>query len=303
MINRRTVQNNKIKLLISRGQEEVYLDFPLSEIILTVELSKREMSEKYLVGGYASPFARGREKQATRFKPEIKQAVDHSLSIHLGVEVIIGQNFKKINQDFEQFDRTHLFKKIESVISHELNHLYEYYKRKMTGAKSIETSMTWASIGDNVYGVPDEIFDFWQSDFTDYIYESEKHEVNAQTQEAKSYVNRMNFEKFRKTNYWKKAKWMQNYSVNDFLIELRKKFESNGIPISKMKDMKTNFVLEYDKLVRESKETPVITSDKLQKMTDEQFYNFFEKKIKESGTKLIRNYCRLFALKSLEENN
>jgi hypothetical protein len=292
-----------IKYLVSKSGEEFYLDFPLSQIILSLELSKKEMNRPYtyLVGGSASPFARGGERYATRFKPEIKQAVDHSLSIHMGMEIIIGQNFRKINQDFSMFENTHLFKKIESVISHELNHLYEFYRRKISGAKSIEASMTWASIGENVYGVSDDIFEYWQSEFTDFIYEAERHEVNAQTQEVKSYVDRMSFEKFRKSKYWSKAKKMQEYSVDKFLIGLRNKFESESIPISKTKDMKANFVLEYDKLIRQSGEKPSLKPETLMRMSESDFYKFFEKKIKESGTKLIRNYCRLYALKSLEK--
>lgn len=297
-----TMNYRDIKYLIPRDKEEFYLDFPLSQIILHLELSKDKMSEKYLVGGSAYPFARSREKYATRFKPEIKQAVNHTISIFMGVEVIIGQNFRKINQDFDMFENTHLFKKIESVISHELNHLYEFYRRRISGAKSISTSMTWASIGKNVYGVSEEIFDYWQSEFTDLIYESENPEINAQTQEAKTYVDRMNFEKFRKTNFWKKAKLMQEYSVDEFLIGLRNKFESENIPLSKIKDMKDNFVLEYERLVRESKEKPYLKPEFLEKMSENDFYKFFEKRIKESGTKLIKNYCRLFALKSLNKD-
>jgi hypothetical protein len=178
--------------------------------VLTLDFEKRENNighKGYLIGGYASPFATGREKLATRFRDPIKQNTDHSLSIHIGLQMIYDESFRKISFDFGDFERTHLFKKVHSVLSHELNHLYEYYKRKNSGSDNISLSLTWTTIDEeNFYEVPQSIFRYWQLEFTDYIYVSEPHEINAQVQESKTEIDRSIFEKFRKSKYWKELK-------------------------------------------------------------------------------------------------
>lgn len=296
-----------ISRLVPSFKKEQYDEFPLSEILLTLDFSKRGGDkiggDGYMIGGYASPFARGREKQATRFKDAIRQNVDHSLSIHLGIEMIYDSNFKKINTGFEQFERTHLFKKVKSVITHELNHLYEFYNRKLYGSKPIQTSLTWASIGEeNIYDVPKSLFDLWQSEFTDYIYFSEKHEMNAQVQEAKTFVDLYSFEKFRRTQLWKSGKFMQKWNYDNFKTEFGRSASNHGLDTEKtLNNMKNVFCENYFKLATEWKETPSLDPSKLGKMSVDNFFKFFQKRFEESGTKLIKNYCRLFALKELEK--
>jgi hypothetical protein len=293
--------------LVPNFKKEEYDEFPLSEILLTLDFTKRGENKiggsGYLIGGYASPFARGREKQATRFKDAIRQNVDHSLSIHLGIQMIYDSNFKKISTDFEQFERTHLFKKVKSVITHELNHLYEYYKRKLYGSKSISTSLTWTSIGEeNIYDVPESIFNFWQSQFTDYIYNSEKHEINAQVQEAKTFVDLYSFERFRRHGLWKFAKDMQRWSYDEFKTNFSKKTLDNGLePQETLEKMKNVFCDEYIKLATDWKEEPSLNPQKIKGMSIDTFFKFFQKRFEESGTKLVRNYCRLYALKEIEK--
>jgi hypothetical protein len=294
--------------LIPKYKKSEYDSFPLSEILITFDFKKNGENNignsGYMIGGYASPFAKGREKQATRFKDAIRQNVNHTLSIHLGIEMVYDSSFRKISMSFNQFENTHLFKKVESVISHELNHLYEYYNRKIYGRKQINTSLTWASIGENVYGVQKELFDFWQSDFTEFIYCSENHEMNAQVQEAKTFVDRYDFSKFRRTPAWKSAKKMQSWTYEEFKTDFNKKALDNALdPQETLEKMKNIFCEEYLKLTNELKEEPSLDPEYLNNLSLDKFYLFFEKRFKESGTKLIKNYCRLFALKELEKSH
>jgi len=297
----------EISRLVPNFKKEEYDEFPLSEILLTLDFTKRGENKiggsGYLIGGYASPFARGREKQATRFKDAIRQNVDHSLSIHLGIQMIYDSNFKKISPDFEQFERTHLFKKVKSVITHELNHLYEFYNRKIYKSKPITTSLTWAAIGEeNIYDVPESIFNFWQSEFTDYIYNSEKHEINAQVQEAKTFVDLYTFERFRRTDLWKFAKNMQRWSYDEFKTNFNKSVSDHELNTQEtLEKMKNLFCDEYIKLATDWKEDPSLSPQKLKGMSVDSFFKFFQKRFEESGTKLVRNYCRLYALKEIEK--
>jgi hypothetical protein len=306
-----TIPYRQILRQVPPYRKNDYYDFPLYEIKLTIHLSKRpgleikndaaksDYSYGYKIGGYASPFALGNEKRSMRFRDAIKQNVNHTLSIHLGLEMLYDYGFKKISTNFPQFEKTHLFKKVHSVISHELNHIYEYYNRKLSDNSKLKISMTWASIGDNVYGVDNTIFNFWQSRFSEHIYNSESHEINAQSQEAKTYVDRLSFDRFRNTYIWKNAKSMQNWTYDkfkrDFELELKKLSIDEDID-SFLKRMKDIFCKEYAILLHELDEEPSIDPSKLNSMSIDKFFTFFEKRFKESGTRLIKNYCRLYSL-------
>ena len=294
--------------LIPSNKRDIYEKFPLSEIIMTIDFCKKTSKEMfsmsddievgYMIGGYASNFAKGREKYATRFVDPIRQNTDHSLSIHFGVGVNYGPKFKKISQGLPLFEKTHLFKKIESVIAHELNHLYEYYNRKLSGVGKFGLSMTWASIGDNIYGVPKQVYDYWQNYFTDYIYQAEPHEINAQSQEAMVYVEKLPFDRFRNTKTWKSGKNMQNFDYKEFINGFGKIITDNRLNKSGTIDhMVSIFKKDYENLVAEYEENPKIKPAYLNRMSTEEFFNFFQKEINNAGNTLIRNFCRLYALK------
>jgi hypothetical protein len=303
----RQLSYKDIKPVIPTGDaaQRDWKSFPVSEINLTCELHKNAKITKsnglpfpYLVGGYASSFARGREKYATRIANPIKENQDHTLSLHFCIRLYYGPVFRKISMTHPDFERTHLFKKVESVISHEMNHLFDQYKRRLHGAKGFEVGLTWASIEeDNLYDVPDNIFHYWQI-FTDLIYNSEPHEVNAQTQEAQSYVSRMSFDKFRKLDYFTKAKMMQNWSSEEFINDFKEVIKEEGMdPEETLEKVRMTFIERYKDYVKNWNEFPDLDPWKLEKYSEQKFWKIFERKIKESGTTLIRNYCRLFAEK------
>lgn len=297
----------EIKNLIT--SEEFYDDFPVSEIILTLKVEKAKQEnvmsngipKPYMVGGSASPFAKGREKYATRIVEPIKTLTDHSLSVHFNIDFIWSPIFRKVPFTFPLFENTKLFKKIESVINHELNHLFEQYKRKLGGSSGIQTALTWASIGENTYGVTKEVFDFWQNEFTEKIYNSEPHEVRAQIQEAKTWVDRMSFQRFKKECYlYEVAREMRDFNVSKFLKDFSRVIVENKLPETTVDHMRTQFIQDYKQLSIDNKEIPTIDPWKLEKYSSEKFFHIFEKKIKEAGENLIRRYARLYALKDIE---
>lgn len=296
------VPYQEINSMIPGGQKgrDAYSEFPVSEIIINLQLSKKPTEKMkgndYMVGGYAMPFAKGRELQATRFKEAIKQNVDHSISVYMGVELLYGPYFRRISFNHPQFENTKLFKKVESVISHELNHLYEFYKRKMGRYTGIRVAPTMAALTDNTYDVPESIFQVWSNDFMTHIYNSESHEINAQVQEADSYVSRMNLERFKRTRSWKDAQKMKNWSYKEFLKELESEIEDEGLEKEMiLEHLRQHFLNDVEKWSVDLKETPNLKLDKLREMPMEKFFQFFEKRIKESGELLLRKFLRLFA--------
>jgi len=289
----------------------VYQDFPVSEIIVDLKIVKVEPGKvlsndidtdeesrvPIKIGGSAMSFARGNERMASRIKNPIKLNVDHSLSIFIEIDIEYSSIFRK-----DKHSRK-LEIKLESVIAHELNHVYEYYRRKLKGEKEIELTTTWASIGENRMRRPKVLWDFWQRSFADYIYQSEPHEIRAFIQESKSYVDRLDFDTFQKTRQWKVAKKMQTFDVNKFVENFNKIiFKYNPEYTDKIIEMLVkDFVREYKRLSIEFKENPLIKPEKLERMSYEEFLKFWEKRIRESGTILVKKLSRLYSYKRDKE--
>lgn len=292
---------NDIKGLLPRGKKQIeeYLKFPLSEIILKVEFYREDYEYrsgyKYAIGGYASSFAKGREGEATRFKPSIKQDVDHTISVHFCVEVYYNKDFKKIPKEFAKFENTHMFKKIESVILHELNHLYESYNRKIGGSQKMPLALSWATL-KNIYGVPDYLYKYWSDNFLDFVYMSDPHEINAHTQEAKAYIDKEGMQAFKNNKLWIDAKKMQNWDYKEFVSQFNIIAKQRGLNIT-IDKMKEHFVDEFWNLSIEYGEFPKISPEKLSRMSTDKFFELFKRRITEAGEKYIRNFGRLYANK------
>ena len=292
---------NQIVKCIPRGGDSLkqYSKFPVSEIILSMNMHKHDTEKMrgndYMIGGYAMRFARGRELKATRFKDAVKQLTDHSLSLYLGLEMFYGPYFKRVNTNHPYFERSNLFKKIESVISHELNHLYEFYHRKLNKSQSIRLATTMAALGENTYDVPDHIYKIWSDEFLTYIYQAEPHEINAQSQEAETYLSRMNWNMFKRTRLYRDTIKMKNWSYKSFLEDLKKEIHDEDMDVDLTVDrLKEYFLIDYQNQVISLKETPKPDPWKLYNTSTEKFFIYYEKIIKEAGEKLFRNFAKLY---------
>lgn len=288
----------------------IYKYFPVSEIVVYLTMTKKSSdylssfkygkSEKeqvpFKLGGSALPFAVGREKQATRVVDPIKKLTDHSLSIHLELDFLFSDNFIKNRHEKK------LETKIESVLLHELNHLYEYYCRKFKGSGKISLSTTYAAIGPNRGRRPKNIWEYWQFYFTDLIYQSEPHEVRAYVQEAKAYVDKLDFKTFKKTNIWESAKMMQTFDYKNFIEKINKViYKHNPAYVDVMIDrLIKDFIRDYELNLKELKEDPIISLDTLRDMSRDQFFEFWQKKINKAGDTIVRKMIRLYSLKKEE---
>lgn len=287
---------------------DLYSEFPVSEIVIYLAITMKPedklvfldksgdyIKTRFKVGGSAYPFAKGREKEATRIIDPIKMNVDHSLSIHMGLEIEYS-NFSM------KYDEKKLEAKIESVLLHELNHLYEYYCRKFN-KKSIDLALTYASIGPNKMKRPKKIWDYWQYFFTDMIYMSEPHEIRAYVQETKGFVDKLDFASLKRTKSWKIAKSMQNFDYKEFIVNFNKIIAShNPDYVDRIIDMLVkDFINDYEKIAIEFKEDTIVSINTLKKMPTVEFFKFWEKRIKKAGETIVRKIIRLYSLKKKEE--
>jgi hypothetical protein len=292
---------NQLINMIPTGGDSLtqYSKFPVSEIVLDLNFYKKNTEymkgNDYMVGGYAMPFAKGRELKATRFKDAVKQLVNHSLSVCLGITFYYGPYFRKINTHHPQFESTKMFKKIESVLTHELNHLYEFYNRKLNKAPSIQLAPTMASLVENTYDVPKSIFDIWSEDFLNFVYQSEPHEINAQTQESQAFLNKMTWIRFKRLKLYTDAIKMRNWSYKEFLSILKDEIEDEGLNYEEIiEHLKEHFLIEFQNQTIQLKEIPSPDPWKLYNMNIDKFFQIMEKRIKEAGDKLIKNFARLY---------
>jgi recombinational DNA repair ATPase RecF len=286
---------------------EVYQDYPVSEILIELlitkknpeilksvnKTTKRQEIVPFRVGGYASPFARGRERLASRLKDAIKINQDHTISIHLGIDFEFSSNLK-LKKDEEKIELI-----LESTILHELNHNFEFYKRKISGKKEIEYTGTYTAIGPNRMRRPKILFEYWQNHFTDYIYMSEPHEIRAYIQESKAYIDKIDFETFKKTNTWKVAKIMESFKYNNFLKGFDKlvyKYNPEYVELFTSTLIK-DFKREYLRLSKEYREENTIKPEFINKLSDDQFFKFWEKRINKAGEIIVRKLMRLYSYK------
>lgn len=272
---------------------ELYAKFPASEVIIELELIREKNSKinyPFMLGGFASGFY-GKKEDGSKFKPEVKIVSGHSISLHMGINIRQGNFYKP--RDYDNFRI-----KLSAVVLHELNHLYEYYNREF-GTGKVKTSVTWASIGDNIMNRPNKIFKYWQYYFTDYIYQSELHEVRAYIQEAMPYVSKFSFEDIQKQPIWLSAKSMQNFSYLNFINGLTNVIrEHNPEYVETMIDtLVKDWNREYVKLYYELEDIGQPKPEFIRNLTTEEFFLFWEKKIKNAGEKIIKGICRQYSNK------
>jgi uncharacterized protein YutE (UPF0331/DUF86 family)/predicted Zn-dependent protease with MMP-like domain len=286
--------------------------FPVSEIKVDLQVTKKPMKEveklkpgsdeeyhsvPFRMGAYASPFAKGREKMATRFKDQIKFSVDHTLSIHFGIDLDYSDllSYSKNREKYEE----DLNDTLENILLHEINHLYEYYSRKMRGRGEMETTLTYIAVGDNVHRRPKAAWKYWSNFLLYYIYMAEPHEIRAYTQECKSLVKNLKFKEFKEHKMYKEVESMKNFDEEKF-VERFRQIISRVNPDNPNKTISlfiSDFKKDYRKILAEYKEKGRLSPGALDRMSDTQFLRYWGKKIREAGKILQRRILRLYSYK------
>ena len=275
---------------------EDFIDFPVEEIQIHLSCNRlpiKKLDTEFSTGGAAYRIENKSSGGSYVKNPSLvlpKKIMDETSKTVVGkfdFNIEINPNYNSSFKDETLYD-------LRDTITHEMNHLFEFYNRYISNPKNkVDVTLTYA--GSKNYNVPKDIFSVW-SLFLYFIYFSEPYEMRAMTQEAYSKRLRMTFDEFKNTRYWKFAKSMENFDGDKYFDDLVKKIEEHNpeyvVPI--LNRLYYWFMKDYYQGVKDTGGTPKKYIDKSKHLLD--LILKFEPVIKKAGSKLQRNFMRLYSL-------
>lgn len=234
----------------------------------------------------------------TYLLPSVDDRTDKTIHLRMEIGAEISSEF---------VDREGLEVEIKSSITHELNHAYEGWVRSKTSHGQISVDLTY-SLDINRPNIKKELFKVWNNDINIMLYWSERHELNAMTQEAWPYVSKYNLNEMKeKCPVWRAAEQMIDFKISKFKEEFIEKaryiypdmsdYEIEFV-FKSLKGGLANQLMELRKKSAERfEDKPSIIGEKIRSMSLEQFFNFAEKRINIAGEKLKNKIIKLYSLK------
>lgn len=235
---------------------------------------------------------------ATYLLPSVDDRADKTIHLRMEIGAELSSEF---------VDKEGLEVEIESCITHELNHAYEGWVRSKTSHGQVSVDLTY-SLDVNRPNIKKELFKVWNDDINIMLYWSERHELNAMTQEAWPYVKKYDFNEMKKKcPVWKAAEQMIYFKTSEFKKEFIEKARSIYPDMSDyeiefiFKSLKGGLSNHLNELRIKSEQKledkPSITGDKIKAMSLERFFKFAEKRINIAGQKLKNRIIKLYSLK------
>jgi hypothetical protein len=277
--------------------------FPISQVVIDLTIKpypenftniNTGKDESWSTSAYASSFGRINSTGFSKYSRQIKQSIDHTISINMGIEIEISNQF-----DWRTEEKK-LKVEVLSCILHELNHLYEHYQRKQGNAYPIELSAAYAA-ETNKYKIKKEFYSYFYEKLAKLVYLSENHEINAAVQEAVAYVIKCDtVEQYRREcPVFLNANVLINYNGENFLNGLKN--EIRKIRPDQVEDtpqiLKDMWVSDYKQLVEDIGEREHHNVDKLERMSVLQFCKYWEKRLNRAGERLKKKLLKLYTLK------
>jgi hypothetical protein len=280
---------------IYQSSMDDFIELPIEEIEITVRFvnsPRKKTTVPFTTGGAAQSIQKEYMKGSYLKEPSfelpkyILEEIDQTIFARMDLVVELRSTYEPSMSEAVLLD-------FRDTITHECNHLYEFYKRAESGAKQMNVTLSWA--GNKNYNIKKEIFNIWK-DFMDYVYNSEPYELNAKVQEAYSLRARMPFEEFKNTKYWKGATNLKNFSSDIFVEKLLSKIGelSPGKELSIMSNLYKWFLADYYKWMKAHNENPARFIEKSKHLVD--LVEKFQPRINKAGETLLKKYMRLYAL-------
>ena len=288
-----------------KGNKEVFLDLPVEEfeVDLKFKVSKKipENGLSFVTGGAAymieSDEGSGSYMKEPSFEIPVRMLEELDKTIHAKLEFDIY-----VTPLFDDNQIDDLLYDLRDTITHEMNHLYEFYKKwENTGVGKSDLTKSFAG-GRNV-NTPKVIFRVYEK-FLNYMYYSEPWEINANIQEAYSKLLRMSWDEFKETKQYKIANEMENFSADGLFDELYNVTmeKSPEAVLYHIRNLHKFYLKQYLKFKKAENSDGIEDEAKL--LEDEVFttksilelFKKFEKRIQNAGKKLKRNYARLLTI-------
>jgi hypothetical protein len=277
-----------------------YIDLPIESMTILIKM-KNYPRKKYTIpfstGGAAESIQKEYKRSSFLKEPSFElpkyvlEEIDQVVVGKMEIEINITSSYEDSMEEDLLFD-------LRDTITHECNHIYEFYKRAESGAKQINVSLSYA--GSKNFNVKREIFNVWE-DFLNYVYDSEPYEVNAKVQEAFSLRSRMSLDEFMKTKYWKNATFLQTFDADTYfsnLVDTIQKY-SPGKELSILNNLYKWFFTDYLKWMKFHGEKPQRFIEDSKHLYD--LIKKFEPRINKAGDTLRRKYAKLYSIEP--ENN
>ena len=264
--------------------------YPITKIELLVtfdRISNEEFSSKYPVIS-----SRGKHFTTTGACEDFEETEDGKALLKIEVGGIINK---------DKFDDVNgLEIELESGLVHELNHSFEGYNRYKKDKPVISTSVTYA-LDVNAANVPDNVWNIWWKDFGYYIYWTERHELNAMTQDAFPYTKKYSFDEMKeKTPSWDFYQRLASFDPLSFkqtLVDEIKKSMPDRDPEEVLTEMKNGLAGNITKFLDSEENGPDTSIDPelIKKLSVDDFLKYFDKRIKKGAEILRRGIIRHYA--------
>lgn len=223
----------------------------------------------------------------------IDERAPHNIHIKMEMGVVISDEFNRMED---------LMLEVESAIVHEFNHGYEGYQRFLRGKGITPTNLTWA-LEPNRAKIKKEVWKVWYNHIGFFLYWSEKHELNAMTQEAWPYVKKLPVDQMKeKCASWRYADMMEKFKADNFkklLSEEILKYYPEADLNFFFKSLKSGFANELAQKESESvgEDKASISPKAIKSMTFDRFLKVVEKRVNTAGEELKKRILRLYSLK------
>ena len=276
---------------VYRNNFEDFIEFPVQEIIISLDLKYSDLevqNETYSTGGAAYPVQKKKREGSKIVKiglwhpKKVLEEVSKAFIMNVFFNATVYSNFEENQKDDFLFD-------FRDTITHEVNHLYEFYVREIRGIKMADVTLSY--VGETGKKTPYDLEKLWEK-FSFYVYFSEPYEINAMSQEAYSKRLRMPFEQMRNTRYYKEAEDMRNFNAEDFYSKLKDIADLEGEKQSE-KHLNKLYTKFYKFYMKNSK-NPSRFIAKSKNLYD--LIKNFEPRIRKAGDRLIRNFSRVYAI-------
>ena len=282
---------------IVRSEPDAFIEFPVEGMDIEVQfvkVKKPVSNAKFKTGGAMYQIKKESQGESYMKLPslEIPEKILKEIN-----KTIIGKMELNVfvTPSFEPVDMNDLINDLRDSITHEMLHLYEFYKRwESTGKGEVDLTKTFAGgINPNV---PKQIFRYYEG-FLDMVYYSEPYELNAMSQEAYSKSFNMTPEQFVQSPYWQIADKMEKFNADEFfdgLVNVIKERSGEDTLVYHLSNLHKFYMKQYRQIAKQGKNPVPQNIERTNSIYE--LFKMYELRINKAGKKLKRNLGRVYGI-------